>query len=172
MLRILTAKKRAFLRSRFIIPVLRHFGRNDRIRTLLADECCAFLLQRNGCFLGRGSSFLSFDTLVGMTGFELCLQTNAAHSYCKETKRFLGRGSSFLSFDTLVGMTGFEPATSCSQSTRATNCATSRNCFLIYLVPLSVARYACIPVCLCVAKRRLDTLGWLYSQRETSLRRK
>ena len=26
----------------------------------------------------------------------------------------------------LVGMTGFEPATSCSQSTRATNCATSR----------------------------------------------
>ena len=27
----------------------------------------------------------------------------------------------------LVGMTGFEPATSCSQSRRATNCATSRN---------------------------------------------
>ncbi len=27
----------------------------------------------------------------------------------------------------LVGMTGFEPATSCSQSKRATNCATSRN---------------------------------------------
>ena len=26
----------------------------------------------------------------------------------------------------MVGMTGFEPATSCSQSTRATNCATSR----------------------------------------------
>ena len=26
----------------------------------------------------------------------------------------------------LVGMTGFEPATSCSQSKRATNCATSR----------------------------------------------
>ena len=30
----------------------------------------------------------------------------------------------------LVGMTGFEPATSCSQSKRATNCATSR-CFFI-----------------------------------------
>ena len=30
-------------------------------------------------------------------------------------------------FSFLVGMTGFEPATSCSQSTRATNCATSRN---------------------------------------------
>ena len=30
----------------------------------------------------------------------------------------------------LVGMTGFEPATSCSQSTRATNCATSRNYFI------------------------------------------
>ena len=29
-------------------------------------------------------------------------------------------------FSFLVGMTGFEPATSCSQSTRATNCATSR----------------------------------------------
>ena len=29
----------------------------------------------------------------------------------------------------MVGMTGFEPATSCSQSTRATNCATSRNSF-------------------------------------------
>ena len=31
----------------------------------------------------------------------------------------------------LVGMTGFEPATSCSQSRRATNCATSRlfSCF-------------------------------------------
>ena len=28
--------------------------------------------------------------------------------------------------DLLVGMTGFEPATSCSQSKRATNCATPR----------------------------------------------
>ncbi len=27
----------------------------------------------------------------------------------------------------LVGVTGFEPATSCSQSKRATNCATPRN---------------------------------------------
>ena len=27
----------------------------------------------------------------------------------------------------LVGVTGFEPATSCSQSRRATNCATPRN---------------------------------------------
>ena len=31
----------------------------------------------------------------------------------------------------LVGMTGFEPATSCSQSRRATNCATSRYILLL-----------------------------------------
>ena len=33
----------------------------------------------------------------------------------------------------MVGMTGFEPATSCSQSRRATNCATSRYliCFCV-----------------------------------------
>ena len=36
----------------------------------------------------------------------------------------------------MVGMTGFEPATSCSQSTRATNCATSRkNKGLSFSVP-------------------------------------
>ena len=32
----------------------------------------------------------------------------------------------------LVGMTGFEPATSWSQTTRATNCATSREHMVLY----------------------------------------
>ena len=31
----------------------------------------------------------------------------------------------------LVGVTGLEPAASCSQSTRATNCATPRNIFIL-----------------------------------------
>lgn len=33
----------------------------------------------------------------------------------------------------LVGMTGFEPATSWSQTRRATSCATSRNVYIIYI---------------------------------------
>ena len=37
------------------------------------------------------------------------------------------KGTQSVPFCVLVGMTGFEPATSCSQSRRATNCATSRN---------------------------------------------
>ena len=41
-------------------------------------------------------------------------------------------------FSFLVGMTGFEPATSCSQSTRATNCATSRNIKLWWFDPYRI----------------------------------
>ena len=36
-------------------------------------------------------------------------------------------------------MTGFEPATSCSQSTRATNCATSRSIKFVFCLQLSAA---------------------------------
>ena len=43
----------------------------------------------------------------------------------------------------LVGMTGFEPATSCSQSTRATNCATSRSIKFWYGRNDRIRRLAC-----------------------------
>ena len=45
----------------------------------------------------------------------------------------------------MVEMTGFEPAASCSQSMRATNCATSRNyivllsAYLLYQMILSLS---------------------------------
>ena len=45
---------------------------------------------------------------------------------CSQQIRRRQRKKSIKMMLLLVGMTGFEPATSCSQSKRATNCATSR----------------------------------------------
>ena len=47
----------------------------------------------------------------------------------------------------MVGVTGFEPATSCSQSRRATNCATPRYSFLILLTNFRFYLLLCPPSC-------------------------
>ena len=44
----------------------------------------------------------------------------------------------------LVGMTGLEPAASTSQTSRATNCATSRCALLLYQITRSLSRESCL----------------------------
>ena len=47
----------------------------------------------------------------------------------------------------LVEVTGFEPATSCSQSRRATNCATPRSFFINLYFSLTCLPLLCSPFC-------------------------
>ena len=55
------------------------------------------------------------------------VQTSSAGTLCRGPVRRMNR---WVFFSFLVEVTGFEPATPCSQSTYATNCATPRNCIL------------------------------------------
>ena len=55
-----------------------------------------------------------------MTGFDPLEQ------FRNTVSRLQILADSYESFVKIVGMTGFEPATFCSQSRRATSCATSR----------------------------------------------
>ena len=51
----------------------------------------------------------------------------------------------------MVGVTGFEPAASCSQSRRATNCATPRFFYFAFFLIFSVLPLLCPPSCKIVA---------------------
>ena len=113
------------------------YGRNDRICNLCARkdgqrralEICLAPCKRQGriCCEQNGKVspsakamdlFFCKDSL-GSRFFITSFQAKKSNPNRK--------GSNWI----LVGMTGFEPATSCSQSKRATNCATSRFLYLI-----------------------------------------
>ena len=83
-------------------------GRNDRIFTKGEDSHALRLESELSDLQAVNTNLRCFATRIKLTH----------HSDKKDLT--VGARSC------LVGMTGFEPATSCSQSTRATNCATSR----------------------------------------------